>query len=206
MDILYQDNRIAVISKPVGIVSADLPALLRAQLGTDCFRTVHRLDAQVSGLMVLGRSVRAASILSEAIENRDFTKEYLAVVHGAPPAEGTLTDLLGRDKDRRITYVTDTSGKDVKEASLSYRLIETVDGLSLVRIQLHTGRTHQIRVQFSSRGWPLWGDRKYGTAEEGSIALFSCRLRFPHPQSGEPMDFSLTPRGGVWDRFHLPVA
>lgn len=202
MDILYQDRRIAVVNKPVSVLAADVPALLQQQFGTDCFRTVHRLDAQVGGLMVLARSVKAAEILSAQIRQRRFAKEYLAVTEGLPPAEGTLRNLLGRDTVRRITYVADAPGKDVREAVLSYRLLDTCEGLSLVRIALQTGRTHQIRVQFASRGWPLWGDAKYGTArKEGSIALFSCHLGFAHPQTGEPLSFDLSPHGEPWDRF-----
>lgn len=204
MDILYQDRRIAVVNKPVGVLASDVPALLRQQLGTDCFRTVHRLDAQVGGLMVLARSVKAAEILSAQIRQRRFAKEYLTVTEGLPPTEGTLRDLLGRDTIRRVTYVTESPGKDVREAKLSYRVLETCEGISLVRIALQTGRTHQIRVQFASRGWPLWGDAKYGTArKEGSIALFSCHLGFAHPQTGEALSFDLTPQGVPWDAFSL---
>lgn len=193
MEIVYQDSRIVVIKKPVGVVSADLSDLLRTQLGTDCFRTVHRLDAQVGGLMILARSVKAASLLSEQIASRAFEKEYLAVVEGTPAPSGTLIDLLARDSVRRITYVADAPGKDIQEAKLDYGVLKSREGLSLVSVQLHTGRTHQIRVQFSSRGYPLWGDRKYGTAQEHSIALWSHRLKFTHPQTGEVMEFTCPP-------------
>ena len=193
VDVIYQDNRIVVVVKPVGVVSADLPDLLRTQLGTDCFRTVHRLDAQVGGLMVLARSVKAASLLSEQIASREFEKEYLAVVEGAPAPSGTLIDLLARDNVRRITYVADSPAKDVQEARLHYKVLKSCKGLSLVTVQLHTGRTHQIRVQFASRGYPLWGDRKYGTAQELPIALWSHRLKFTHPQTGEVMEFKQDP-------------
>jgi len=200
MEIIYSDKRILVAIKPAGVLSTDetggMPSLLREALGDDraCVRTVHRLDAAVSGLMVFARSAKAASLLSEQIRNHGFTKEYLAVVHGCPPPCGTLTDLLVRDKARRMTCVTYTPGKDAREASLSYRVVDSREGFSLVRISLHTGRTHQIRVQFSSRGYPLAGDRKYGTAEDRHpIALWSCRLRFLHPESGETMDFFRSP-------------
>ena len=193
MEIVYQDNRIIVVSKPVGVVSADVPDLLREQLGTDCFRTVHRLDAQVGGLMLLARSVKAASLLSEQIAARTFEKEYLAVVEGFPAPGGTLVDLLGRDNVRRVTYVADATGKDVQEAKLDYSVLQSCKGLSLVKVILHTGRTHQIRVQFASRGYPLWGDRKYGKAQDNSIALWSHRLKFTHPQTGEMMEFICPP-------------
>ena len=204
MEIVYQDERIVVVVKPVGVVSTDLPDLLRQQLGTDCFRTVHRLDAQVGGLMVLARSVKAASLLSEQIASREFEKEYLAVVEGAPAPSGTLVDLLGRDSARRITYVADSPGKEIQEAKLDYTLQKSCAGLSLIRVQLHTGRTHQIRVQFSSRGYPLWGDRKYGTPQSDPIALWSYRLQFTHPQTGEVLTFTQSPpQTTPWTLFTL---
>ena len=193
MEIVYQDSRIIVVIKPVGVVSSDLPDLLRTQLGTDCFRTVHRLDAQVGGLMILARSAKAASLLSEQIAARNFEKEYLAVVEGTPTPNGTLVDLLGRDSVRRITYVADAPGKEIREAKLDYSVLNSCEGLSLVSIILQTGRTHQIRVQFASRGYPLWGDRKYGTAQNAPIALWSYRLKFIHPQTGEVMEFTADP-------------
>ena len=211
MDILYTDKRILAAIKPAGVLSTDeaggMPSLLRAALGDEkaCVRTVHRLDAAVSGVMVFARSAKAASLLSEQIRNRQFQKEYLAVVHGAPPEEGTLSDLLGRDTVRRITYVADAPGPDVREAKLSYRALGRCEGYSLVSICLYTGRTHQIRVQFASRGWPLAGDRKYG-AEDGfpAIALWSRRVAFTHPETGEKMEFTaLPPKEGAWKMFAL---
>ena len=200
MEILYQDKRILVAIKPSGVLSTDeeggMPQLLREVLGDSnaCVRTVHRLDAAVSGVMVFARSAKASSLLSQQIRERQFEKEYLAVVHGQPPREGELADLLARDKQRRITYVTDTPGKEAQEARLSYRVVAQRDGFSLVQIRLHTGRTHQIRVQFSSRGWPLLGDRKYGidTAEH-PIALWSHAIAFTHPETGETMEFRQNP-------------
>lgn len=211
MEILYSDKRILVAIKPAGVLSTDedggMPSLLRSALGDDkaCVRTVHRLDAAVQGVMVFARSAKAASLLSEQIRTRQFEKEYLAVVHGAPPAEGTLCDLLGRDTQRRMTYVADAPGKDVREAKLSYRVLDRCEGYSLVNICLHTGRTHQIRVQFASRGWPLAGDQKYGT-EDGfdTIALWSRRIAFTHPETGEAVAFSALPRReGAWEMFSL---
>ena len=211
MDILYQDKRILVAVKPAGVLSTDepggMPSLLRAALGDEkaCVRTVHRLDAAVSGVMVFARSAKAASLLSEQIRQRQFGKAYLAVVHGCPPVEGTLTDLLARDKVRRVTYVADAPGKDVQEAKLSYRVLARCEGLSLVSVSLYTGRTHQIRVQFASRGWPLAGDRKYGV-EDGfdSIALWSHRIAFAHPETGAAMEYAkLPPKEGAWAMFSL---
>ena len=210
MEILYLDKRIVVCVKPAGILSTDeeggLPSLIRAELGDAraCVRTVHRLDQVVGGLMVLARSVKAASLLSAQVEGRTFEKEYLAVIRGTPELkEADMVDLLGRDKKLRRTFVADAPGKDIAEARLSYRVLAECDGLSLVKIHLHTGRTHQIRVQFSSRGLPLVGDKKYGS-EEGDtpIALFSCTLGFTHPESGEAMRFThLPPDIYPWNLF-----
>ena len=210
MEILYLDKRVIVCVKPAGILSTDeeggLPSLIRKELGDEraCVRTVHRLDQVVGGLMVLARSVKAASLLSAQVENRTFEKEYLAVVRGTPAQkQGDMTDLLGRDKKLHRTYVADAPGKDIAEARLSYRVLAEKDALSLVKIRLHTGRTHQIRVQFSSRSLPLVGDKKYGGEEtETPIALFSCTLGFTHPESGETMRFThLPPDIYPWNLF-----
>ena len=209
MDILYQDDRIVVAVKPVGVLSTDepggMPELLRAQLHTDCIRTVHRLDAQTGGVMVFARSRMAASLLSQQVRERQFSKCYLAAVHGTPqPQSGEMHDLLGRDSVRRVTYVADTPSADTREALLTYETLDTADGLSLVRVQLHTGRTHQIRVQFTSRGLPLAGDRKYGIPEDGIVplALWAYRLSFAHPQTGQEMSFTCPPpETEPWTRF-----
>lgn len=202
MQILYQDDRIVVCVKPAGIRSTDepggMPDLLRQALGDPvaAIRTVHRLDQVVSGVMVFARTKRAAADLSEQIRNHHFHKEYLAVLRGCPPhPAGTLTDLLARSSSQRRTYVVQEPGPDVQQAVLDYRVEGQYDDLSLVRIRLHTGRTHQIRVQFSSRNMPLVGDRKYGPEEKADcdIALWSHRLRFAHPRSGELLDFTLPP-------------
>ena len=199
MDILYQDNRIAVCLKPPGVLSTDepggMPSLLRAALGTDCVRTVHRLDAAVGGVMVFARSRMAASILSEQIREHRFQKEYLAVVHGMLPAEGRMQDFLLRDRCDGLTRVAEAGTPGAKEARLSYRILARIDDKTLVRVALETGRTHQIRVQFSARGHALLGDRKYGRGEAGGIALWSCRIGLFHPESGMWMTFSHAPNG-----------
>ena len=213
MDILFQDRRIVVAVKPSGVLSTDepggMPALLRQELHTECIRTVHRLDAPVSGLMVFARSAYAAGDLSRQIREGTFEKHYLAVLRGAPPErEGTLTDLLSRDKETRLTHVVTKREKGVQEACLRYRVLDSRAGLALVRIQLLTGRTHQIRAQFSSRGLPLVGDRRYGLADDpvSPIALWSCHLSFCHPESGAPMTFDLRPPAiAPWDMFDFPV-
>lgn len=154
---------------------------------------------QVSGLMVFARSQAAAGILSEQVREHVFRKEYLAVVHGRfEDASGQMEDLLWYNRSLRKSRVMDAPGKDVKRALLSYEVLgfaERADA-SLVKIRLHTGRTHQIRIQFSSRDHALFGDRKYGAGDEdgcASIALWSWRLAFLHPQNETPVSFSQTP-------------
>ena len=198
MDILYQDEDIVVCVKPARVLSTDepggLPELLRAELGTRDFRTVHRLDRVVSGLMVVARNAAAASELSRQVREDGFGKEYLAVVHGCPEDSGTLTDLLYRDKARKMTMVASQPGKDVQEAILHYRRLNTAADMSRVHIRLVTGRTHQIRVQFASRGMPLVGERKYAQIDDPcEIALWSYRLTFRHPKTGKEMEFSKEP-------------
>lgn len=209
MEILYSDRYIIVVVKPAGVLSTDepggLPELIRSELGdsTANVRTVHRLDRVVSGLMVLARSSRAASELSEQIRDGIFDKEYLAVVHGTTPERGEMRDLLARDPAERKTYVTDIPGKGVQEAVLDYTTLGCSDGLSKVRIRLHTGRTHQIRCQFSSRDLPLVGDRKYSLLNDDcNIALWSYRLAFKHPKTGEKMCFTHEPPETYpWNKF-----
>ena len=201
MDIIYQDKDILVCVKPSGVLSTDepggLPELLRTALGDPeaNVRTVHRLDRTVSGLMVLARRSKAASELSRQIREGEFQKEYMAVIHGRLLDDrGELRDLLLRNKQERKTYIVDELGKDVQEAILTYQVLNRTEDLTRVRIQLHTGRTHQIRAQFSGRGLPLVGDRKYGVPEDDcTIALWSYRLAFKHPYSGKTMEFTLDP-------------
>ncbi len=212
MELIYQDDQICVAIKPPRVLSTDepggMPELVREALGDPgaCVRTVHRLDRVVSGLMVLARTPQAASELSRQIREGKFDKSYLAVVHGVPAqAQGTFTDLLLRDKRERKTYVVTEPGKGVQEAVLEYEVLDTRQQCALVKIHLITGRTHQIRAQFSSRGLPLVGDRKYSTLEDGcEIALWSAALRFRHPETGAPMEFqSPPPQWGPWTKFRL---
>ena len=205
MEFVFCDNSIIVCVKPAGVLSTDepggVPSLAREALGDPNaeVHTVHRLDQVVGGAMVLARSKAAASALGQQVMSRRFEKEYLAVVHGAPEADaGTFTDLLWRSKPERKTYVVAEPGKDVQEAVLDYEVLGKTGALSLVRITLRTGRTHQIRCQFSSRGLPLVGDRKYSTLQDGcGIALWSHRVAFDHPDTGERIDLRLAPPA-VW--------
>lgn len=201
MELIYVDNDIVVCVKPARVLSTDepggVPELVRQALGDSKadVRTVHRLDRVVSGLMVLARNAAAASELSRQIREDCFQKEYLAVLHGTPEEDsGRLEDLLLRDKARRMTFVTDQMAKGVQPASLRFRVLNRKNGMSRVQIQLETGRTHQIRVQFASRNMPLVGERKYSTLEDPcEIALWSYRLAFSHPQTGENMEFTKEP-------------
>ena len=201
MELVYVDDDILVCLKPARVLSTDepggVPDLAREALGDKKadVRTVHRLDRVVSGLMVLARNAKAASELSRQIREERFEKEYLAVVHGAPAENsGTLRDLLGRDKARKMTFVADSPAKGVQEAILDYRVLNTAETMSRVRIRLHTGRTHQIRVQFASRGMPLVGERKYSELNDPcEIALWSYRIAFTHPKTGEKMEFIHNP-------------
>ena len=199
IDIVYLDEDIVVCVKPPRVLSTDepggLPELLRQRVGTQDFRTVHRLDRVVSGLMVVARNAAAASELSCQIREDRFEKEYQAVLHGVPKkSEDRLTDLLLRDKARKMTMVVQEPGKDVVSAALRYRVLASNSRLTRVQIQLETGRTHQIRVQFASRGLPLVGERKYSELDDPcEIALWSYHLAFTHPTTGKRMEFSKEP-------------
>lgn len=201
MEIIYKDADIVVAIKPPRVLSTDepggMPELVRNALcDPDAdVRTVHRLDRVVSGLMVLARNPESASELSRQIREDIFCKEYLAVLHGTPDEEtATLRDLLLRDKRERKTYIVDTPAKGVQEAILDYTVVGKADGFSKVTIVLRTGRTHQIRAQFSGRNLPIAGDRKYSLLEDDcEIALWSARLKFHHPKTGELLDFYRNP-------------
>ena len=199
MEILYHDKDIVVCVKPPRVLSTDepggVPQLVRQALGEENIRTVHRLDRVVGGLMVLAKRAKAAAELSRQIREGQFQKEYMAVVYGHPESpEGTLHDWLHRDKQEKKSYLVSQQTTDAQEAILRYRVTGKSETMSRVRVQLVTGRTHQIRAQFSGHGLPLVGDRKYGLEDEaGEIALWSCRLVFAHPYSAKPMEFTLDP-------------
>lgn len=179
MNIIYSDKDIAAIVKPVGMDSEhDVPQAIMAALGGECF-TVHRLDKNVGGVMVYARNKQAAAALSRAIQEGTMVKEYVAMVHGAPEEEGDWEDLLFKDSSRNKVFVVSRMRAGVKKARLEYRRL-TQGETSLVRIRLHTGRSHQIRVQFASRKHPLVGDHKYGSKDGASAPmLFSCCITFP---------------------------
>ena len=179
MDIIYSDRALAVIVKPVGMDSEHVvPAAITEKLGGEVF-PIHRLDLNVGGVMVYARTKQAAAQLSKLVQDGLLVKEYRAMVHGVPPECGVLEDFLFKDSRKNKVFVVKKERKGVKKASLEYTRLTSSDP-SLVHIRLHTGRSHQIRVQFSTRGFPLVGDHKYGSRDEAkSPALFSCRLSFP---------------------------
>jgi len=200
LEILHFDSHIVVCVKPAGVLSQDagensMPALLRRQLGAEQVLVVHRLDKEVGGIMVFALTQQAAAKLSRAVQERQLEKIYYAVLRGVPAEpSGTLEDLLFYDKSRNKTYVVDRLRKGVKDAKLDYQLLEHRDDRALVRIRLHTGRTHQIRVQFASRKLPLVGDGKYGGKEPGTaLRLWARELSFPHPITGKRMEFVKDP-------------
>ena len=179
MEILYSDRDIAVCVKPVGLDSElQVPSALKEQLGGEIF-PIHRLDKNVGGVMVYARTKQAAAVLSRAVQEGTMVKEYVAMVHGTPPESGDWEDLLWKDPKKNKVFVVKRQRGGVKKARLEYRVLKSGE-TSLVRVRLHTGRSHQIRVQFSSRGFPLVGDHKYGSRDERTEPmLFSCYITFP---------------------------
>ena len=191
MEILFSDKEIVVCIKPVGMDSEqDVPQALQQQLGGEIF-TLHRLDKNVGGVMLYGRTKASAARFSRLIQDGQLIKEYVALVHGTPPQEGDLTDLLWKDSSKNKVFVVKRERRGVKKARLTYRLLQAGEQ-SLVRVRLYTGRSHQIRVQFASRGFPLVGDHKYGSREVASAPmLYSCCLTFPY--GGKEQKFESLP-------------
>ncbi len=180
MEILYSDNAIAVCVKPVGLDSEhQVPDALCQQLGGEIF-PLHRLDKNVGGVMVYGRTKQAAARFSKMIQEGLLVKEYVACVHGTPPEQGDWEDLLFKDSRKNKVFVVKRMRTGVKAARLEFTR-HTAGETSLVKIRLHTGRSHQIRVQFASRGYPLVGDHKYGARDTADAPmLYAWRLTFPY--------------------------
>lgn len=178
MQILCETRDFVVCCKPVGLDSEhQTPAQLNRQLGGE-FYPIHRLDQNVGGLMVFARTPAAAAALSKAVQEGKLIKEYTALVHGTPPESAIWEDLLWKDARQNKVFVVKRMRKGVKPAKLEFTRL-TQGEKSLVHIRLHTGRSHQIRVQFASRGFPLAGDHKYGARDEATAPmLFSSGLRF----------------------------
>lgn len=191
MTILYTDRGIVACIKPVGLDSeAELPAELKKTLGGEIF-PIHRLDKNVGGVMVYARTKAAAAVLSKAVQEGAMVKEYVAMVHGTPPDGGDWEDCLFKDSKKNKVFAVKKERKGVKYARLEYKRL-TAGETSLVHIRLHTGRSHQIRVQFSSRGFPLVGDHKYGSRDTATAPLlYSCRITLPW--NGETKVFESLP-------------
>ena len=187
MEILYSDPEIVVCVKPVGMDSEhELPQALGGEI-----YPIHRLDKNVGGVMVYAKKKTSAAALSKAVQEGTMVKEYVAMVHGTPPEAGDWEDLLWKDSAKNKVFVVKRERRGVKKARLEFKRLRE-DETSLVRIRLHTGRSHQIRVQFSSRGFPLVGDHKYGSRDEKSEPmLFSCCLSFPY--KGRTLRFEKLP-------------
>lgn len=191
MELIFSDNNIVVCVKPVGLDSEkEVPTELKAQLGGDIF-PIHRLDKNVGGIMVYARTKQAAASLSKTVQEGTMVKEYAAKVHGTPPESGDWEDLLWKDSRKNKVFVVKRMRGGVKKARLEFKRLSAGED-SLVHVRLHTGRSHQIRVQFSSRGFPLVGDHKYGSRDAATAPmLYSCRLTFPY--QGEMKVFEKMP-------------
>ena len=206
LDILYYDSDIAVCVKPAGVICEDsggrsLPRILASELrersaAFDGIFTVHRLDKETSGLIVYALNSRSAAALSSSIQCGEMKKIYSALCVGSINDDhGRLFDLLFYDRKRGKSFVVDRKRSGVKEALLEYTVLSRIDGKTLLSVELFTGRTHQIRVQFASRGYPLCGDRRYGAPSEygNTLCLCAVELSFPHPTTKSPLDFIVLP-------------
>lgn len=202
MKVLFEDSEILVLVKPVGVPSEDTKTGekgILTKIGEEIYNgqihLLHRLDRNVGGVMVFAKTKKSAAAISKQIQGNTFKKTYLAVVDGLiEEKQGIYKDLLFKDSSKNRSYVVSRMRKGVKDASLEYVVLSETENKSLVKVTLHTGRTHQIRVQFSSRKTPLTGDIKYGSKDRNcDIALFSQSITFNHPITNELLTFSDLP-------------
>ena len=209
MTIYYEDNDIIVCEKPYGISSQEssgenMISCLKSHTGCNIY-CIHRLDIQTTGVMVYAKNKESAAALSSQASSRELKKEYLAVCHGDIDEYGEMVDLLYHDRINNKSFVVSTKRNGSKEAKLEFwkegEALVDEKQLSLVKIALHTGRTHQIRVQFSHRANPLYGDGKYGAKDNDKIALHSAKISFIHPKTNKPMEFCSVPQGKIWEQF-----
>ena len=217
LNVLYEDNHVIVIEKPVNIPSQadktgdeDMLSIVKHYLkekyqkpGEVYLGLVHRLDRPVGGVMVFAKTSKAAARLSEQVRTKQFEKQYLVVVDGKmEPEKGVLEDYLLKNERKNISRVVEQEAKNAKLASLDYEVLKYAEdiNLSVVKVNLHTGRHHQIRVQFASRGHSLYADQKYGTRGRGKqIALWAYQLSFYHPISKQKLTFQVLPKmEGTW--------
>lgn len=215
-EILYADRDLLLVRKPAGVPSQPDPSgqpdlLTELRRDHPQVSLIHRLDTPTGGVMAFGLSAKATAKLCALVQDHSqFRKEYLAVLSAPPPEnEGRFRDHLFHDRQKNKAFITDGARKGSKEAILDYKVIEvTPDGHTLALVRLHTGRTHQIRVQFASRGLPLVGDGKYGSREKAPfIGLWAYRLSFPHPVTGKPMTAEAWPDTTVipWNLFSYSI-
>ncbi len=218
VSILYEDNHLLVVEKPINVPTqedasgdSDLLNQLKADVkrrydkpGAVFLGLVHRLDRPVGGVMVFARTSKSAARLAEQVRDRSFGKTYFAVAEGDLPSRGSLVHHLWKDRDRNRVSVVSPGRAGAKEARLRYEVVERRGESSLVRVELETGRSHQIRVQFATIGCPLYGDHRYGSARgsKRQLALWSTRIEITHPTRKDRMRFeSLPPARDPWDRF-----
>lgn len=211
LNIIYEDNHIIVVEKPINMLSQsdntkdlDLQTALKMYIKEKCQKPgnvyiglVHRLDRPTGGLMVFARTSKAASRLSEEIRNKNFKKSYLAVINGKTKKQDTLEDYL--EKTGNISIISNK--EKGKYAKLNYELIAYKDNLSLVKVNLETGRNHQIRLQFKSRNMPLYGDNKYNNDKNKNLGLYAYKLEFTHPTRREKMVFINYPTYSPFNKF-----
>lgn len=192
--ILWEDGEMLFVLKPAGIASQSpgMPERLAEEIGAETVYPVHRLDKEASGVMVYAKTKSAAAALSAVIAGGGMEKEYLAMVAGTPAPSGEMRDLLYHDPRKNKSFVVTRARRGVREAILTYEVLRTEGARSLVKVRLETGRTHQIRVQFASRGYPLIGDVRYGGGK-GGMHLFSHRITVPHPVTGEAVTVEAMP-------------
>ena len=217
--IIFEDNHLLVVNKPINIPTQpdrsgdpDMLSMLKTYLkekyhkpGNVFLGLVHRLDRPTSGLIVFAKTSKAAARLSDQMRRKKIRKDYLAVIHGVADKNGLLEHHLAKDRDNNIVSVVPEGHREAKRATLTYETLETSDDLTLVKIHLLTGRSHQIRVQFAEEGHPVWGDHKYGVADRGNendLALHAFRLQLTHPTQKKELTFHSYPDvTEPWDTF-----
>lgn len=218
IEIIYEDNHLLVVNKPVGLLSQedhtgdpDILTLCKEYLknehnkpGNVFLGLLHRLDRPVSGVMMLAKTSKAASRISEQIRKRTIKKKYLAIVEGNPPPNAYLTHHLLKDEKTNTVQVVKPNVKDAQDAKLMFQHLESSDNLHLLKVTLITGRPHQIRVQLSEEGYPIWGDQKYGKSNRSNPALHAYSLEIEHPTLKKQMIFSSNPpESSPWSKFSV---
>lgn len=218
--IIYEDNKIIVAEKMPGILSqadstdsTDMLSLLKSHIkekynkpGDAFVGLVHRLDKPVGGVMVFARNSKAAGRLSNQVRTRSFKKTYLAIVEGKPTNQAKITDYLKKNEQTNLVEVVSETTPGAQLAILTYKVLRTTDKLSLLEIELETGRRHQIRVQLANIGCPIVGDSKYGNelSNEEEIALWAYKLQFVHPGTNKMVEYtSKPPKTHSWNKFSL---